>query len=93
MKELTRVIFVNWYLFQAKEWEIRGHTALLGPNGAGKSSFLDAIQYVMLGGNKSHWKPNAKAPDKKSKRDIKGYVLGKIKVGESVKENSLYRQH
>lgn len=92
MKELTRVIFVNWYLFQAKEWEIRGHTALLGPNGAGKSSFLDAIQYVMLGGNKSYWKPNAKAPDKKSKRDIKGYVLGKIKSGESNNENSLYRQ-
>ena len=91
MKLLTRIIFVNWYLFEAKEWEIRGHTALIGANGSGKSSFLDAIQYVMLGGNRRDWKPNAKAPDKHSERDIRGYVLGVVKDEDSIGENSDYQ--
>lgn len=91
MKSLTRIIFVNWYLFEADEWEIRGHTALIGANGAGKSSFLDAIQYVMLGGNRRDWKPNAKAPDKHSERDIRGYVLGLVKTEDSIGENSVYQ--
>ncbi|MES9874793.1 MAG: SbcC/MukB-like Walker B domain-containing protein [Candidatus Sedimenticola sp. 6PFRAG7] len=91
MKSLTRIIFVNWYLFEADEWEIRGHTALIGANGAGKSSFLDAIQYVMLGGNKRDWKPNAKAPDKHSERDIRGYVLGLVKTEDAIGENSVYQ--
>ncbi|MEW8523833.1 MAG: SbcC/MukB-like Walker B domain-containing protein [Candidatus Thiodiazotropha endolucinida] len=91
MKSLTRIIFINWYLFEADEWEIRGHTALIGANGAGKSSFLDAIQYVMLGGNRRDWKPNAKAPDKHSERDIRGYVLGLVKTEDAIGENSIYQ--
>ncbi|MES9897688.1 MAG: SbcC/MukB-like Walker B domain-containing protein [Sedimenticola sp.] len=91
MKSLTRIIFVNWYLFKADELEIRGHTALIGANGAGKSSFLDAIQYVMLGGNKRDWKPNAKAPDKHSERDIRSYVLGLVKTEDAIGESSVYQ--
>ncbi len=90
MKTLTRIILVNWYLFQAEEWDISGNVMLAGKNGAGKSSFIDAIQYVLLGGNKTYWKPNAKSPDK-SIRDVKGYVLGRIKLDESLDENSELR--
>lgn len=88
MKLLSRIIFVNWYLFEANEWMIKGNTALLGQNGAGKSSFIDAIQYVMLGGSRRDWRPNAKAPDSKSKRDIRGYALGIVKDEDSVQESA-----
>lgn len=79
MKCLHRIILVNWYLFESVEWEIRGATALIGNNGSGKSSLIDAIQYIMVGGNKQDWRPNAKATDRQRSRDVRSYVLGIIK--------------
>ncbi|BCO31203.1 ATPase [Thiohalobacter sp. COW1] len=79
MKRLHRIILVNWYLFESVEWEIRGATALIGNNGSGKSSLIDAIQYVMIGGNKNDWRPNAKATNRQRSRDVRSYVLGIIK--------------
>ncbi len=90
MKQLSRIILVNWYLFEANEWEIRGCTALLGKNGAGKSSFLDAVQYLMLP-NKRDWNPNAKASDGKKKRNIKSYILGRIQSDDVKLTEASYR--
>lgn len=84
MKKLKRIIFINWYLFEAAEWEIKGHVALLGKNGSGKSSFLDAIQYVLVGGNKSQWSPNAKVSGKRGSRTVQSYILGMIKDDEAL---------
>lgn len=91
MKKLSRIIFINWYLFEAEEWDVHGHVALLGKNGTGKSSFIDAIQLIMLGGNKSDWSPNAKASDKHHKRDIRSYVLGIVKDEQAIGNSAIYQ--
>lgn len=91
MKSLTRVIMVDWYLFEQEEWDIRGHVSLLGKNGSGKSSFLDALQLVLLGGNKQDWNPNAKASDSSGERDIRSYALGIVKDEDAIKNSTAYQ--
>ncbi len=86
MKRLTRIIFVNWYLFAAKQWEVTGHVALIGKNGSGKSSFIDAMQYVLLGGHKTDWHPNAKASETRRTRDVRSYVLGLVKDESAISD-------
>lgn len=49
MKQLNRIILVNWYVLGAVEIPIKGNVAVVGPNGSGKSSLLDAIQTVLMG--------------------------------------------
>ena len=91
MKKLKRIIMVNWYLFEAEEWDVEGNVALVGKNGSGKSSFIDAIQLIMLGGSKADWKPNAKAANKLHKRDIRGYVLGIVKDEAAIGDSQEYQ--
>lgn len=91
MKRLTRIIMVNWYLFDAKQWDVKGDVALIGKNGSGKSSFIDALQLVLLGGNKTDWFPNAKASEKKKSRDVRSYILGLIKDEEAISNSSVYQ--
>lgn len=91
MKKLVRIIMVNWYLFEAEEWKLRGNVALLGKNGSGKSSFIDALQYVMLGGHGSDWHPNAKASGSKRTRDVRSYVLGVVKDEDAVGDSKTYQ--
>ena len=88
MKRLTRIIFVNWYLFSAKQWDVTGHVALVGKNGSGKSSFIDAMQYVLLGGHKTDWHPNAKASETRRTRDVRSYVLGLVKDESAISEGA-----
>ncbi len=75
MKQLNRIVLVNWYVLGAVEIPIKGNVAIVGPNGSGKSSLLDAIQTVLLGGNKRHLSFNASA-GKKSERSLRTYCLG-----------------
>jgi len=91
MKRLTRIIMVNWYLFDAKQWDVKGDVALIGKNGSGKSSFIDALQLVLLGGNKTDWFPNAKASEKKKSRDVRSYILGLIKDEEAISNSTAYQ--
>ena len=91
MRHLSRIILINWYLFEAEEWDVRGHVALLGKNGSGKSSFIDALQYVLLGGHKQDWSPNAKASDQRRGRDLRSYVLGVVKDETALGNTPLYQ--
>lgn len=75
MKELNRIILVNWYRFDSAEIHITGNTAIVGANAAGKSSILDAVQTVLMGGDKTYVALNAGA-EKRSKRTIREYALG-----------------
>ncbi len=75
MKQLNRIVLVNWYVLGAVEIPIKGNVAIVGPNGSGKSSLLDAIQTVLMGGHKRHLSFNASAGEK-SERSLRTYSLG-----------------
>ncbi|MDD2558062.1 MAG: SbcC/MukB-like Walker B domain-containing protein [Desulfuromonas sp.] len=76
MKRLTKIILVQWYLFEAEEIPVAGHTAIVGANGAGKSSIIDGVQTVLCGGNKSI--SLNKGSNEKSSRSIREYCLGVV---------------
>jgi uncharacterized protein YPO0396 len=91
MKQLNRIVLVNWYVLGAVEIPIKGNVAIVGPNGSGKSSILDAIQTVLLGGNKRHLSFNASA-GQKSERSLRTYCLGFMDDGgkkANAREDSL----
>lgn len=75
MKRLTKIIFVQWYLFDCQEIPVVGTTAVLGGNGAGKSSILDGVQVVLAGGNKNKVSLN-RGSNERSSRTIREYCLG-----------------
>lgn len=79
MKQLKRVVLVQFYLHEAFDIEIEGSTAFLGPNGSGKSSTLDAIQIAMLGGNLQYARFNTQSVSSKQRRTITGYCLGMLR--------------
>ncbi|MBK1717132.1 SbcC/MukB-like Walker B domain-containing protein [Thiocystis violacea] len=78
MKRLIRLLMINWYRLDQASVEIEGHAAVIGPNASGKSSLLDAIQAVLVGGDKRWWSPNASAGEK-STRSLRDYCLGVVR--------------
>ena len=92
MKLLNKIVLVNWYVLGAVEIPIRGNVAIVGPNGSGKSSLLDAIQTVLVGGNKRYLSFNASA-GKKSERSLRTYCLGFLDdsagKGNNAREDSI----
>lgn len=79
MKELKRILLVQFYLHEAFDIEVEGSTAFLGPNGSGKSSTLDAIQIAMLGGNQQYARFNTQSVSSKQRRSLAGYCLGMLR--------------
>lgn len=75
MKCLEKIILVQYFVCEAEEIELRGHTAFLGPNGTGKSALLDAIQIAMMGADLSHIRFNVKSAVK-DMRSLRDYCLG-----------------
>lgn len=80
MKQLNRIVLVNWYVLGAVEVPIKGNVAIVGPNGSGKSSLLDAIQTILMGGHKRNLSFNASA-GQKSERSLRTYCLGFLDDG------------
>jgi uncharacterized protein YPO0396 len=78
LKRLVRILAINWYRLEQASIDIVGHTAVIGPNASGKSSLLDAIQAVLVGGDKRWWNPNASAGEK-STRSLRDYCLGVVR--------------
>lgn len=76
MKKLTKIKLINWHLFSNETVEVNGNTLVSGENGAGKSTFLDAVQYLLVGG-KGGVKFNIAANDL-AKRTLESYIRGKI---------------
>lgn len=82
MKQLERIVLVQFFLFEAEEIAIAGDTAWLGPNGAGKTSLLDSVQIALLGAHQGYLKFNTQSLSttrKKNYRSVRDYCLGVVR--------------
>lgn len=86
MKKLTKIKLINWHYFQNETINVDGSFLLSGENASGKSTILDAIQLVLTTSTKS-FNLATTVGEKRSKRDLKGYV--RCKTGEE--GNAYYR--
>ena len=82
MQQLERVHLVQFFLFEAQTLELDATTAIIAPNGAGKSALLDALQIVLLGGDRSRIRFNAQAGGSHRARTIRDYCLGVFRSGD-----------
>ena len=86
MKKLTKIKLINWHYFQNETINVDGSFLLSGENASGKSTILDAIQLVLTTSTRS-FNLATTVGEKRSKRDLKGYV--RCKTGEE--GNAYYR--
>ena len=82
MQLLERVHLVQFFLFEAQTLELDATSAIIAPNGAGKSALLDALQIVLLGGDRSRIRFNAQAGGSHRARTIRDYCLGVFRSGD-----------
>lgn len=82
MQLLERVHLVQFFLFDAQTLTLDATSAIIAPNGAGKSALLDALQIVLLGGDRSRIRFNAQAGGSARARSIRDYCLGVYRSGE-----------
>lgn len=82
MQQLECVHLVQFFLFEAETLELDATSAIIAPNGAGKSALLDALQIVLLGGDRSRIRFNAQAGGDRKARSIRDYCLGTWRSGE-----------
>ncbi|MHB9294067.1 putative Chromosome partition protein Smc [Hollandina sp. SP2] len=77
MLTLERIRLVRWHYFEDVLIDIGNRCLFAGDNGSGKSTIVDAIQYAMAADlRKTRF--NAAAGDRRSGRDLAGYVRCKI---------------
>ncbi|MGM9971349.1 MAG: ATP-binding protein [Anaeroplasmataceae bacterium] len=80
MIKLTKIRLINWHYLSNETIEVKNNILLTGQNASGKSTILDAITYILTGGDTNF----NLAANEKGKRDLKGYV--KCKLGAEDKE-------
>lgn len=81
MKQMTRILLINWHYFQHQIVELGTVNLLTGNNTAGKSTIIDALQVALLGEIRSV-AFNRAANNKHSERTLKSYLLGAM--GEDI---------
>lgn len=77
MITLERVRLVNWHYFRDDVIAFGNFSLLSGDNASGKSTIIDAIQFVMASDLRKV-RFNAAAGDRRSGRDLAGYVRCKL---------------
>ena len=82
MQLLERMHLVQFFLFEAQTLQFDRTSAIIAPNGAGKSALLDALQIVLLGGDRRYIHFNAQAGGKARSRSIRDYCLGVYRSGD-----------
>lgn len=80
MIKLNKIRLINWHYLANETIEVKDNILLTGQNGSGKSTILDALTFILTGGDQNF----NLAANEKGKRDLKGYV--KCKLGAEEKE-------
>lgn len=80
MKQLDKLLLVNWHYIVHDILNLEQVSFLTGKNGSGKSTILDALQMLILGDTSGHF--FNKAANDNSRRSLKGYLFGEVAEGE-----------
>ncbi len=75
--KLIKVKLINWHIFSNHTIELNGNTLITGENASGKSTLMDAIYFVLSGGDSTQFNKAANVNDR-SQRTIESYTRGKI---------------
>ena len=73
--KLKKIKLINWHIFANNTIEINGNTLITGENASGKSTLMDAIYFVLSGGDQYHFN---KAANEGGQRTIETYMRGKL---------------
>lgn len=73
--KLTRIKLINWHIFTDTTLTLAGNTLVTGENGSGKSTLIDAIYYVLSGGDDRRFNT---AANEDAKRSVLSYVRGRL---------------
>jgi uncharacterized protein YPO0396 len=81
MKILQKIKLINWHFFDDATFDVKGNVVIFGENGCGKSTIIDAIHYVLSGGDCDF---NKAANSANSSRSVYSYM--KARVGAETEE-------
>lgn len=73
--KLTKIKLINWHIFSNHTINVDGNMLITGENGCGKSTLMDAIYYVLSGGDHKQFN---KAANESGERSLETYLKGKI---------------
>ncbi len=76
MKTLTKIKLINWHGFYNETIEVNGSVLITGENGTGKSTLLDAIYFVLTGGEENF----NSAANTNNSRTVETYMRGKTGI-------------
>ena len=74
MKTLTKIKLVNWHGFYDETINVKGAALFTGDNGCGKSSLIDALYFLLTGGEENKFNT---AANEKAKRTLITYMRGR----------------
>ena len=72
--KLKKIKLINWHIFTNNTIEVDGNILITGENASGKSTLMDAIYYVLSGGDQYHFN---KAANEGGQRNLETYMRGK----------------
>lgn len=81
--KLTKIKLINWHLFTDNEINVNGNLLITGDNGNGKSTLIDAIFYMLSGGDEKNFNVAANVAgdygrSRTSQRTLSSYMRGKL---------------
>ena len=65
--KLTKIKLINWHIFSDNVINLEGNLLITGENGNGKSTLIDAIFFVLSGGDEKNFNS---AANEESKRNL-----------------------
>ena len=73
--KLSKIKLINWHIFQNNTIDVNGNILITGENASGKSTLMDAIYFVLSGGDTTHFN---KAANEGGQRSLETYIRGKL---------------